>query len=242
MKIALLTLLLFAVGLASCLDEYPYLQETPIQWPNDTQEAFALFKNTFNKVYSADENLMRYQIFQANLARARQYDAASLREASHRSDKLASLAARYGITKFSDLTPTEFRDRYLTSDPLANGARPSSINSWAPSNISVQNLGYDRNCVSGHLYDWNICHFVTGVYNQGDCGSCWAFSTTEQLESMWAIAGHGLRHLAMQQLVSCDRQSDGCGGGSPGNAWEYIRAAGGQDSLESYPYSQKYSL
>ena len=73
--------------------------------------------------------------------------------------------------------------------------------------------------------DWTSAGYTTGVYNQGQCGSCWAFSTTqdivlssltyhrENVESMWAIAGKGLQNLAMQELVDCDTWSGGCNGG-----------------------------
>jgi len=232
MKIVLLSVLLF-IGFALCVDEYPYLPTNPIQWPSDPQSAFTLFKSVYNKVYTAEEEPARFAIFKQNLVRAQQFDAISLREAARRNDSLAASAARYGVTKYSDLTPGDFRARYLVSD--VSGPRPIAPGTWNRTQTGV----VDPKCVSGRLYDWGICHFVTGVYNQGDCGSCWAFSTTEQLESLWAIAGHGLRELSAQQLVSCDRMSDGCGGGSPANAWEYIHSAGGQDSLASYPYTAR---
>ena len=55
-----------------------------------------------------------------------------------------------------------------------------------------------------HL-DWRKHHppVVTPVKNQGQCGSCWTFSTTETLESAWALAGYGLIELAPQQIVDC---------------------------------------
>lgn len=47
---------------------------------------------------------------------------------------------------------------------------------------------------------------VTHVYDQGDCGSCWAFSATENIESVWAAAGHKLTSLSVQQIVDCDKK------------------------------------
>jgi len=86
-------------------------------------------------------------------------------------------------------------------------------------------------------FDWNSKGVVTGVYNQGACGSCWAFSTTENIESMWAIAGGGLKSLSMQQLVDCAGNGDGgCNGGNPPWTYPYVEAKG-LDDYSCYPYT-----
>jgi len=80
---------------------------------------------------------------------------------------------------------------------------------------------------------------VTPVYDQGTCGSCWAFSTTENIESQWALAGHNLTSLAMQQLVSCTLgiNSLGCNGGNPPFAYRYVMYVGGLEAYSDYPYT-----
>jgi len=77
---------------------------------------------------------------------------------------------------------------------------------------------------------------LTPVYNQEQCGSCWAFSVTENMESMWALSGNTLVSLSMQQVVDCDKVDDGCGGGNPPTAYDYIIKAGGLEYYKDYPY------
>jgi len=85
--------------------------------------------------------------------------------------------------------------------------------------------------------DWRTAGAVTPVKNQGQCGSCWAFSATEGLESGWFLGGHKLVALAPQQLVSCDKVDQGCNGGDLPTAYKYIEKAGGLESEASYPYT-----
>ena len=56
--------------------------------------------------------------------------------------------------------------------------------------------------------DWRTRGAVTAVKNQGQCGSCWAFSATSQIESDWAVAGNPLVEFSPQQVIACD---DGSG-------------------------------
>jgi len=68
-------------------------------------------------------------------------------------------------------------------------------------------------------------HLCSGVKNQGQCGSCWAFATTEVLESAVAKAGHGKKVLAPQALVDCDHSyANGCNGGDPNLALAWYQA------------------
>jgi cathepsin F len=89
-------------------------------------------------------------------------------------------------------------------------------------------------------FDWRSHGMVTPVKDQGACGSCWAFSATETIESAWMMK-HGLNNntmqpLSVQQIVDCDWGDYGCFGGEPEGAYAYIMSAGGQETNQDYPY------
>jgi len=85
-------------------------------------------------------------------------------------------------------------------------------------------------------FDWRLKGAVTPVKNQEQCGSCWAFSATEGVESAWFLLKNQLLILSPQQIVSCDTSDDGCDGGDLPTAFGYIQ----QNGLEAdsvYPYT-----
>jgi len=88
-------------------------------------------------------------------------------------------------------------------------------------------------------YTWVSKGATTPIYNQEQCGSCWAFSTTESIESMNFLKGNTLTSRSMQQIVDCDTNDDGCDGGNPPTAYEYVISAGGLETYASYPYTAK---
>jgi len=130
--------------------------------------------------------------------------------------------AVFGVTKFSDLTPEEFKAMYLT---------------YRPSNSSVPRVNVVLDGEPNTVVDWRTKGAVTPVKDQGQCGSCWAFSATEAIESYSFLNDGKLISLSAQQITSCDKTDGGCNGGNTETAYGYVHKAGGIETSADYPYT-----
>jgi len=175
---------------------------------------FLQFQKKYNKIYSShDEFQKRQSIFEENMKWADQLNQLNPK-------------AKFGVTKFSDLSRQEFANFYL----MPNFNKSAWI---APPKKEFKNVNIPR----ASNVDWRNKGCITPVYDQGQCGSCWAFSATETIESYNFLATNTLRRLSMEQIVDCDTSDDGCGGGFPSSAYSYVQSAGGIDSYVTYPYT-----
>jgi cysteine peptidase B len=175
---------------------------------------FGAFQVEFKKFYSSKaEEDKRRAIFEQNMA------VAALLQA-------ANPLAEFGATRFADMTPEEFK-AYHNGDEFF--AQMESMR------VETDEL---LPPVAGNAIDWRTKGAVTAVKDQGQCGSCWAFSATGNIEGQWAAAGHPLVSLSEQELVSCDKVSHGCSGGLMDNAYNYLlKYRNGTIVTEaSYPY------
>jgi len=135
------------------------------------------------------------------------------------------------MNKFADLTNTEFLERYT-------GFRSPLIHIQDPEHVAE----FDSTQAAPTSVDWRNKGVVTGVKDQGQCGSCWSFSTTGSVEGAWAL-NYSLVSLSEQNLMDCSRSygNYGCNGGLMDNAFKYIIANGGIDTEASYPYEESTS-
>jgi len=179
---------------------------------------FLQFQKKFNKVYPTQaEFTKRYEIFQENMKIAKDLTLKN------------NGSARFGATKFSDLSQEEFAKLYLM--PNYKKAAPHNpvpiISNYVP-----KVGGPDPN-----NWDWSTQGATTPVKDQGQCGSCWAFSATETIESYFYLGGGSITALSVEQIVDCDTTDQGCNGGNTNTAYQYVESAGGQDLDSDYPYT-----
>ena len=179
---------------------------------------FNSFQERFEKRYNSMEEMeTRFAIFRKNI----------INIISHNSD--ANQNFTMGVNQFTDLTPDEFRMMYvsgLKAEVGSYGCKTfSSGASGAPSTI-----------------DWRTKGAVTSVKDQGQCGSCWSFSSTGAVEGAWAISKGQLTDFSEQELVDCatgiSYGSHGCNGGQMEGAFKFV-IENGQCTLSSYPYTAK---
>jgi len=141
-----------------------------------------------------------------------------------------NLTYKLGHNQFSGMDSTEFREYLGLTFILLD-------------EDSEQSIFYNSNMVSKipDSVDWVSAGAVTPVKDQGQCGSCWSFSTTGALEGAYFNKYNTLQSFSEQQLVDCDNRRNGgkdmgCSGGLMDNAFSWISKKGGLCSEADYPY------
>jgi len=75
---------------------------------------------------------------------------------------------------------------------------------------------------------WPGCSSMSLIWNQAECGSCWAFGAVESFTDRYCIVNNENENplFSPQYVVTCDDSADGCQGGEASLAWEFIRSSG----------------
>lgn len=162
------------------------------------------FKAAFDKKYDRAQESERLEIFRQNFIFMQH-------------ENLKGLPYTLGVNQFSDLTRKEYAERHLGFTHLSEV--------WG----KIAHVGEHDWQIGEELsaeIDWTKNNAVTPPKDQGQCGSCWAFSTTGALEGAWEVATGSLVPMSEQQLMDCSDANDACEGGSMPLAFEYATTAG----------------
>lgn len=204
-----LALLLVAFGVPLCFASLP--QKILL---SPEVDLWKQWKSIHHKQYDTDvEEIKRFDVWRGHLKNVKDHNI--------RYD-LGLETFKAGMTASTDLTFQEFQATYLgavmaTEEQITNVRElPNMVD--VPSSV-----------------DWTTQGYVTAVKNQGNCGSCWSFSTTGCIEGQHYNATGNLVSLSEQQLVDCDSRNYGCNGGWPYNANKYIIQYGSMSEAD-YPY------
>merc|ERR1719162_1324657 len=174
----------------------------------DYEGRFKTFLNDFNKIYEGDEIGFRFNVFKNNVDAIEEHNAGN-----HSWNK--------GVNQFTDLTQAEFEAIYLGYIHRERDAVVEDVSEVPHADI-----------------DWRGKGAMTPVKDQGQCGSCWAFSTTGGIEGSYQLATGNLVSISEQQFVDCSKANSGCNGGLMDTAFEF--AEGTAIATEgSYPYTAR---
>jgi len=179
------------------------------------QDAFVSWTKEHQRVYSNEEFLSRYEIFKNNMDFVRDWNA-------------MGTSTIVGLNNMADLSNSEYRNVYLGThidgtERLANAQPHTEVEPQATT------------------VDWRNKGVVTPIKDQGQCGSCWAFSTTGSIEGATALKSGKLVSVSEQNLMDCSVSygNQGCNGGLMDNAFKYVIANKGIDTETAYPYEVK---
>lgn len=183
----------------------------------DYEAEFRSFCGEFKKSYlSFEEKAYRFEVFKSNFDMIREHNA--------KKDETYEL----GLNEFADLTFEEFKAYYLTDFSKQRSA--SGEHCEEPPKQRFRSVP--------DQLDWQTQGKVQKVKNQGNCGSCWAFSAIGALEGAYAIkTGQAPPELSEQELVDCSKKygNEGCNGGYMHWAFNYIIDNNIHEGKE-YPY------
>jgi len=192
-----------------------HARPTPATSTIDYTAKFAQWKKTHLKVYGT------------GAAESKAFASFTANDEYIQKHNSKGLSFTLGHNEFSDLTGDEFFSGHLgfkaalaRHTTLSNTARlhTAPLNATLPSSV-----------------DWVSAGAVSGVKNQGTCGSCWAHSAAGAIEGAYAIATGSLVSLSPEELVQCDMVDEGCQGGLMDNAFTWVKS-NGLAAEADYPY------
>ena len=175
------------------------------------EKSFVSWMRSTNQMYTGEEYHLRLSLYLTAARRVQE---------TNKANKGYLLT----LNKFACYTPAEYKTllghRSIPTDKKFETKKATG--------------NYPSSC------DWRDEGIVQSVKDQGNCGSCWAFSVVFAWESQYALVNgkSALPMLSEQNLVDCVSTCYGCDGGDEYIAYDYIiKSQGGLWMNEDdYPY------
>ncbi|GAU30262.1 hypothetical protein TSUD_384840 [Trifolium subterraneum] len=204
-------------------------------------EAHQQWMMKYGRTYTNHSELeKRKKIFQENLEYIENFN------------NVGNKSYKLGLNPYSDLTSEEFIASHtglkvptqLSSSRMKSVAVPFDLNDDIPTNLDWRQQGAVTDVKDQQNCDWLLggpwpptIHVFLEVHGRQEAiRCCWAFSAVAAIEGIVKIKTGNLISLSEQQLVDCDSQNNGCGGGYMDNSFNYIIQTNGIASEADYPY------
>nr|BBJ29174.1 papain family cysteine protease containing protein [Acanthamoeba castellanii] len=201
-------------------------------WDALDHYSFDRYVVEFNKAYASDDEVAsRRAIFESRLAAIK----------AHNRD--ASKSWKQGVNQLTDRSEAEIRQLLGYNKGVAAGLAPRGGLQWESAWTGLNEIAQKMRVAAINHVDWREKGVISPVKDQGQCGSCWTFGSSETLESYWALATGQLPILSEQHILDCIPNPDQCGGtgGCAGGTAELVYRAlmtqsSGLASEWTYPY------
>ncbi|KAJ1403258.1 Peptidase C1A, papain C-terminal [Sesbania bispinosa] len=205
--------LALVLGVAKCFD----FHEKDLASEESLWDLYEKWRSHHTVSRSLHEKHKRFNVFKANVLHV------------HNTNKMDK-PYKLKLNKFADMTNHEFRSTYA-------GSKVNHHRMFRGTPRGNGTFMYEKVDRVPPSVDWRKKGAVTPVKHQGQCGSCWAFSTVVAVEGINQIKTNKLVSLSEQELVDCDNQENqGCNGGLMEYAFEFIKQNGGIATESIYPY------